>query len=938
MIKRYLVFCFMIFSFCGWTIENGEITGKLVDSISNASLPFTKVFIQGTSIGCMTDIEGEFILKDVNPGKYTLVFISMGYKKMMIDHVVVQGGETTQLLVALQPIVQELKGVVIRAEMNRATETALLEDQQEANVAKEAIGAKEMAKKGIDNVAEGVKQITGVSKREDKGLVVRGLSERYNYLTVNGLPIITGNPDKKIIPLTQFTTNIVRNITVFKTYNPALYGDFAGASINVVTKDIPKKLTTTITLGVSGNSQSTFSPFLLDKETTMPFLGWSSKGRKLPTAYDQSLVKLGKSSSPRKSAQLFTTDFKVKEIIAPINWSMRITHGNRFKLPNNQKIGYYIGLGYANKYQTNPSMSMARLDAQGGFISKYDEVQNHDLSTQQSALFSFMYEKENRVYIKINNIFLKNTSNFTQEQLGYNSEANDQFFSRLSRYRNTIVNQTQVLGSWMLSNDKRHQLNFGTSFGKGIYQEPDRKLLYANGYGGQASLYIANSSEPNRSYARLAIQDINGKVDYSLRLGKKDATDKYKHKITVGGDFNLLSYDYFNRVIKLNVNPIAFPNGVSHIEEIAFSTSNPDAYFKEGFDQQWLNYVDGSDAAKFSYIYQRTFGAFLSYDLQLNDWHIKIGGRGVYYRSIIYYKKPTSGVFDDYLVIKNKQPFTFIPSLNFKYKVNATSNLRFASSITQTKPRVREILPTRYLSGPFELVSGNPDLKNSTNYNIDAKYEWFPAPKTIFSITGFGKFIKNPIETVISPVAGGASFGFANTQEAIVYGVEFVLKSNFVYLLGWESLEGLNFGANATLMKSNVRIDKSAPKQKYLTNDNRSLQGAAPFIINADLSYDFALKKNWKSTVSLVYNVFGKRIYAVGGSNLDDTYQMPQNRLDLVWSNHWKRWALNLHIGNLLNSPVEIRQTPTGVKNAAPIQIMYYKQGIDFALSITLHL
>src|SRR5699024_4126315 len=133
-----------------------------------------------------------------------------------------------------------------------------------------------------------------------------------------------------------------------------------------------------------------------------------------------------------------------------------------------------------------------------------------------------------------------------------------------------------------------------------------------------------------------------------------------------------------------------------------------------------------------------------------------LGLRAEYFKQNIKYKKPTSGIYSNYLIAENQDPFDLMPAINIKYSLNKHSNLRLAASVTSTRPRIREILPIRYLSCPFALVTGNPELYNSTNYNLDLKYELFPKLGGVFSVTAFGKFIKDPMETIVTPVAGGS--------------------------------------------------------------------------------------------------------------------------------------------------------------------------------------
>src|SRR5699024_5201005 len=224
---------------------------------------------------------------------------------------------------------------------------------------------------------------------------------------------------------------------------------------------------------------------------------------------------------------------------APVNTSLEILHGNRLHLENDYTLGYYVGVKVETEFHTNPHMLMANLNTEGGYISRYEDAEQYALSTQKSALLSVLYEKEDYFKLKVNNIYLSTTSNFTQEQFGYNSESSNDFFSRLSRFRGSTVNQTQLLGEWYLTQDGRNIIQFGTSYGIGKYKEPDRKVLYANGKGKHASLYVANSNEPNRYFADLDIRNINARLSYDLGIGEKlGGKDIFKHSITVGGDMN----------------------------------------------------------------------------------------------------------------------------------------------------------------------------------------------------------------------------------------------------------------------------------------------------------------------------------------------------------------------------------------------------------------
>ena len=55
---------------------------------------------------------------------------------------------------------------------------------------------------------------------------MRGLGDRYNITTLNGLPLQSNNPALKNIELGIFSTDIVENIGISKTFNAKNYADF----------------------------------------------------------------------------------------------------------------------------------------------------------------------------------------------------------------------------------------------------------------------------------------------------------------------------------------------------------------------------------------------------------------------------------------------------------------------------------------------------------------------------------------------------------------------------------------------------------------------------------------------------------------------------------------------------------------------------------------
>jgi hypothetical protein len=137
--------------------------------------------------------------------------------------------------------------------------------------------------------------------------------------------------------------------------------------------------------------------------------------------------------------------------------------------------------------------------------------------------------------------------------------------------------------------------------------------------------------------------------------------------------------------------------------------------------------------------------------------------------------------------------------------------------------------------------------------------------------------------------------------------------------------------------KVNINTVNSSETIAVDANPSRKLQGASPWIINADLKYEFDFNKNWKNTMTVVYNVYGKRIFAVGTNGLDNYYEMPFSKLDFVWGNKiGKNWDLKLSADNILNPLYQIELGGKSKINIteSDLTIRDFKRGVGFSFNL----
>ncbi len=217
------------------TVMAGTIKGSITDKQTREPLTGATVQIVGTTQGAIADMDGNYSLNVTN-GIYTLSIKYIGYKDIVVNNVK-SGKADVVLNFELESDAQALGEVSVVARKNLEGERALQMERRKATLAIENIGSKEMSIKGISNVEEGVKKITGISIADAGQLIVRGLGDRYSTTTLNGLPIASPNPDNKLIPLDLFPSSTIQNITVSKVYNAEAFADYSGAHIDISTKE-----------------------------------------------------------------------------------------------------------------------------------------------------------------------------------------------------------------------------------------------------------------------------------------------------------------------------------------------------------------------------------------------------------------------------------------------------------------------------------------------------------------------------------------------------------------------------------------------------------------------------------------------------------------------------------------------------------------------------
>ena len=288
--------------------------------------------------------------------------------------------------------------------------------------------------------------------------------------------------------------------------------------------------------------------------------------------------------------------------------------------------------------------------------------------------------------------------------------------------------------------------------------------------------------------------------------------------------------------------------------------------------------------------------------------------------------------FDDPFKKNSIKKNYVLPSLNAKYIINDASNLRFASSKTITRPVLIEALPVQIVNPDGTVETGNKDLLDTQNLNIDLKYEFFSTKKDMIAIGAYGKRIQDPIERVFKSSATQI-ITFQNSKIANLFGAEFEFIFNMEHVS--DKLENFSVGMNAALMKTKVEI---AAENVLENNPTRDLQGASNWVVNADAKYEFKLGNKISNTATIVYGVKGKNIYAVGTNGLDHIYEMPFHKLDFVYSSKLtKNLTAKFSVDNILNpyQKFELGKESKVTILENTLVVEDFKRGVGLGLSLS---
>jgi outer membrane receptor protein involved in Fe transport len=920
---RKFIVLFVLFTTAFLNAQNtGSIVGKLTDKeYNNEPLAFANVLIKGTIKGTTSDFDGLYAIENLAPGAYTLVFSFVGYETTEIKANVV-AGKVTEVNVPMGASAASLDEIVITTTTKRESETALLLEQKKAVGFKASIGADELSRKGVSDVAAAVTKVSGISKQESSGSVfVRGLGDRYNVTTLNGLPLPSNNPSLKNIVLDIFTTDIVEYVGISKTFESQNYADFGGANIDIVSKKFSGQAFVSLGVGLEANTNVLgLDEFYLQDGPS--YLGFDSgnipNNPSLPYNYSTSWDR-------STSKNIF-------------NNSYSLSAGKKFSLGDESSIGTFFTASFDADNKFIEGFDRGSITAQGTINSDFFK-KSYKHNTNTTVMGSANYKINNKNSVLFTSLFLNSSSQDYSEYEGTNQNFDGgapglgdiSGFIKRGTFDKTQLFLNQLLGKHELN--ERWNTDWALGYSIMNNEIPDRMqntFVPARDGSSNYTFFTDSSIHNHRFFQFLDEKEFSANIALSYGFNK-DEEDEFKGKITAGYSGKLKSIDFDSKQYSFfpTANKITFPlDGIHDVDSYLNSTNfDPNSGDRSGFIPQFYtgNLDIHAGYANLQYKFTQKFSAIVGIRVEQLD-------QSVFFITSL---EPNGGN-------SNYTPFNILPSLTAKYQLNDKQNLKFAASKTYTLPQFKEKVKLLFQEVTQD-YEGNPNLYASTNYNADLGWEYFPSNGELVSLTAFGKLIQNPINEMFTNSSSG-NITYANTgKKATAFGIELEFRKNVYEKEDANNLkEKLTFGLNGSYIYHNQDLDGN---KVFLENgfganftfNEVKLTGASDFLGNADVSFskEFAEKKDFTATISYAY--FSDKLGVIGTQNLGNMVDKSVDRLDLiVKSSITKNLKLGLSYKNILDPTYKrvLEQSKVPGSTTQDVLVSSYKIGSNFSLSL----
>ena len=848
-----------------------QISGKITDKETKEPLIGAVVSVEGTELRTITDIDGHFKLNGLKQSTYTLLVNYVGYKTQRFESSQLKEA-SDNINIVMRQDEQQLEEVTVVGIERKNTKAAMIQVAKSSPVIVSNVSAQEISLTQDTNAGEVIRRVPGVSLIDDKFVMVRGLSQRYNNVWINGGAVPSSEADSRAFSFDIIPNSQIDNLTIIKAPTSEYPADYSGGFISISTKEIPIENEFTLSVGGNWNDATIFKDFSYSKGETTDFLAFDGGLRSLHKGINTTLNGIDDNGTDLKNNHL-NNDWFTKNRTPWGDLKLASSLSHRWNL-SQHKLGVIAAMNYTNEYRSYTNMEnnlFGIYDVQNN-RSNYlrhstDQQFNHNVRIGAMLNLTLLSRNGNHK-MEIKNIFNQIGNDRYTWREGISAQANLEKSAEYY-YRSRTTYNGQLTGKHTFTNDN---LDWSAGYAYANRHLPDRRR-YLIDDSLESDIYaLSTGNDISREWTQLdehiVSANVNNRHDFHF-----NSWNPYL-KAGAYGEYRSRNYQTRNFIYNWNASNNNLPSGFQ-LMDIPTLLSNEQNY---GVDKLYLL---EQYQMRNNYRGHNILGAgYLTAFLPFGKVDILAGVRFEYNDMELISNTRDTEKSESSRHYKTNDLF---PSVSLTYKLDEKNQIRSSYGRSINRPEFREISSSVYYD--FDLASsvqGNTELKSCYVNNIDLRYEFYPSRGEMMSLAAFYKHFNTPIEWTYT-VSGGTDliYSYENAKSANNYGLELDIRKDLSFI----GLQGFSWSFNGALINSHVSFDANSHQK------SRPMQGQSQYLINTSLFYK---NEPLKLDIALLYNRIGKRIIGVGRSEgtsdsdtnarVPDSYEMPRDVIDLTVS------------------------------------------------------
>jgi outer membrane receptor protein involved in Fe transport len=701
----------------------------------------------------------------------------------------------------------------------------------------------QIARTGEGNIAGALGRVTGLSVVGSGFVYVRGLGDRYSLALLNGSPLPSPEPLRRVVPLDLFPTGVVASSLVQKSYSANYPGEFGGGVINLTTKATPDEGFLTVNVGGSWDTETTNQVGYTYYGSETDWTGFDNGQRDIPPALASFFASGERISSGNVDTQAIAGELvDGRNAIVqryrhmPANFSASFSGGDSWEFGEGE-IGLIIGGGYSNRYLSRDAIQQTSLSADISSVDSDFRRVTTDQRIVVNGLVGLGLEWGAHT-VRWTNLFIRDTIKHTRLGQGTKDQGTATFLQQDTAWYERQLIDTQVVGEFEIADG--FDLDLRAGYANSQREAPNElsfEYVRTNTAADPLGAYFVNRLNRAVGTAEIAFSDLNEDLWSAGVDLVVDIADGISG--TVGGAWSDTSRTSSRRGFIFDA-PQTF--------EPAVGLFRPDLLLQQSvIDFYGIALIEQDESTPAFLAELENYAGYGKVNVEFAPG-ISLDA-GVRFESATQTVSPIQ-VFTDpsgstaSTLLENEY---WLPAATLTWEVAPDIQFRLSGSKTIARPQFRELIYQPYFDPESNRqYLGNPLLVDSELLNGEARLEYYFAPEQRISGAVFYKKIDNPIESFVTQFSGFFTTSYANAPEAQLYGAE--LEATKYFDLGFlPQSRRLVLVGNYTYTKSELKVAADEPVAVFASSstsatdffrDGSPLTGQSDHLVNLQVGIE----------------------------------------------------------------------------------------------------